>query len=1697
MKKGLLCSTMLLLIGVFLSANVLADTPKKPASPFEDTEQISAPAARSLLSSPAGMLGSTINVPTDYLTIQAAITAAISGDLIVVAAGTYPEAITIDNKSLTIQGAGVGSSTISGAAGVTDFIVKITNGAVVDIWGFTIDGTGKTIKYGIWATSGTDGNIHDNEVKNISYPGAAGLGVRRQDSQIDVKDNDVYGFGRIGIYTRDDVILNTDGGVISGNTVTGLGGSDPNRLSYGISVYSGNPTVDDNEISGCVSGANVTAWASSAIDVWTGSTSALTNNDIHDCDNGIISNSASPTISGNTFTDISGDDVRLDYFVKGNPTPHWAEYYNTIQAAINAIPVTAYPVIVWVGVYSGGGTYAEALNVNKSCSIWGDTRATVTVNTVGYAYNSSGVYVSAANVLLASMTVVGSNTNSTPRYGVKFGAYDGCTLYDAEVRNFYRTGVDVLGATNLTISDVVSKDNGGNGLQTTDARDVSFENITTSGNAWGGVGIFTNGRYQPIGTWGIVFTGTNSFGETIDDVGSIYLEEGNYATPSSPYPITYSTDILDGANVTVQLADVTHTLHGISDASEQYVRFYKTLADAQTAAAGAVSHILGGRYIMELAGINLYVPSYLGGIQPAIDAADPGDVIHVAAGTYDERITINKTLTLLGATSGASKKGFVVPPLYAYDPLTQSIIRPSTDLDRAVVHVSADGVVFDGFVVANEVCGTGSVYRDLVAIDQSLTAPTGIQILNNVLGPNTNTASQDGNKGRSGITVYGPHSAGPVKLIVGNNKIFDSKGNGCGIMIVGPYGPTYHGGASYTSFFSGSVIENNEITGNHRSGIELAGGVQGGTAPADYFIVRDNLITNNGWYALGDKDNLKYGHGIMFIRAGSDRNFADASGSRYMSIEDNEITGNEKSGLYIGPKNKDLFFDNNVVQNNGLGTGGYSLWDGIRVDLAESYYAAGTAYTDYGYLTDIPYLNGVISGNGDHGYRVIQTPSLGPVDARSNWWGAQSGPYHATLNLGGTGNDVSDNVLFDPWTGEFAVSVAPVATLTNCTTAKTVTFHIEQAGTPTDEVRGYEVKFQIALAVVTLANPITDVVEGNFLKSVGGPGSTSFYVLNNGGGLYTVSCAILGGSDGGIAPGDLFSVLLTPVAQGTSAITMTSIKVRDLANAPLAASGTGGSIQVDCSYPTMEAIVEPQNAWYNTAPTFSNFGFDDDLNLDRAEYKIDAGSWPGTEIFGDIDAATWDSDGWILVDFAGLSEGSHTVYFRVKDDAGNWNGEGGSQPNLYSWKFRKDTAPPAPPTNFVSMPGNDKTHLTWTNPAGDPTFDKVEIRFNAWTDYPEYGTPGPGAPSYPGDHTLGTFVALVAGALYDDNPRTPRDIYYYAAFSKDSAGNYSSLGSTAKDRTTSYWLGDIDADGYVKSSDLVTFSSAFGTVAGGGGWNNACDFGPTDDWSRFGIPLPDNAIEFEDLMIFSMNWGKVVPAGMDMLIAARASEDLTDLVKLEIVAGNENVFSVVLKSQATTLKGVHFVVEADGEVVLTMPGSLLTGRSDVFFGTLRGGSGSADICIAALGTDTPLLAKATGEIARFTVAQGEKPAVVRFTAIDLRNLDNRKTDVVMADKYEAPFVPKATALMQNFPNPFNPTTVLTYDVATGGQVTIQVFDVSGRLIRTLLNARKEIGRHQVEWNGKDASGSTVPSGIYFYRMKTSGFDVTKKMILVR
>ena len=91
---------------------------------------------------------------------------------------------------------------------------------------------------------------------------------------------------------------------------------------------------------------------------------------------------------------------------------------------------------------------------------------------------------------------------------------------------------------------------------------------------------------------------------------------------------------------------------------------------------------------------------------------------------------------------------------------------------------------------------------------------------------------------------------------------------------------------------------------------------------------------------------------------------------------------------------------------------------------------------------------------------------------------------------------------------------------------------------------------------------------------------------------------------------------------------------------------------------------------------------------------------------------------------------------------------------------------------------------------------------------------------------------------------------------------------------------------------------------------------------------------------------------------------------------------------------------------------------------------------------------------------------------------------------------KSIELHQNYPNPFNPTTLISYSLNTNGSVQLGVFNLLGQKIRTLVNCEQNIGIHKIEWNGKDDSGKSVSSGIYFYKLSTDDYSISKKMILL-
>ncbi|OQY29956.1 MAG: hypothetical protein B6244_01470 [Candidatus Cloacimonetes bacterium 4572_55] len=92
----------------------------------------------------------------------------------------------------------------------------------------------------------------------------------------------------------------------------------------------------------------------------------------------------------------------------------------------------------------------------------------------------------------------------------------------------------------------------------------------------------------------------------------------------------------------------------------------------------------------------------------------------------------------------------------------------------------------------------------------------------------------------------------------------------------------------------------------------------------------------------------------------------------------------------------------------------------------------------------------------------------------------------------------------------------------------------------------------------------------------------------------------------------------------------------------------------------------------------------------------------------------------------------------------------------------------------------------------------------------------------------------------------------------------------------------------------------------------------------------------------------------------------------------------------------------------------------------------------------------------------------------------------------------AYGLDQNYPNPFNPSATISFGLARDEQVTIEIYNVLGQKVQTLVHAELSAGYHQAEWNGTNHSARPVSSGVYYYRMKTeSGFEQTRRMILMK
>ena len=94
-------------------------------------------------------------------------------------------------------------------------------------------------------------------------------------------------------------------------------------------------------------------------------------------------------------------------------------------------------------------------------------------------------------------------------------------------------------------------------------------------------------------------------------------------------------------------------------------------------------------------------------------------------------------------------------------------------------------------------------------------------------------------------------------------------------------------------------------------------------------------------------------------------------------------------------------------------------------------------------------------------------------------------------------------------------------------------------------------------------------------------------------------------------------------------------------------------------------------------------------------------------------------------------------------------------------------------------------------------------------------------------------------------------------------------------------------------------------------------------------------------------------------------------------------------------------------------------------------------------------------------------------------------------------LPDKFFLFNNYPNPFNPSTIISYNLPKDSYVNISIFDVLGRKVKTLTDQHMKAGKNKVQWNGVNDQGKLLAGGVYIYKIISGGYDQSKKMILLK
>ena len=474
----------------------------------------------------------------------------------------------------------------------------------------------------------------------------------------------------------------------------------------------------------------------------------------------------------------------------------------------------------------------------------------------------------------------------------------------------------------------------------------------------------------------------------------------------------------------------------------------------------------------------------------------------------------------------------------------------------------------------------------------------------------------------------------------------------------------------------------------------------------------------------------------------------------------------------------------------------------------------------------------------------------------------------------------------------------------------------------------------------------------------------------------------------------------------------------------------------------------------------------------------------------------------------GAAAGSpYTVTVTVDDQSGAPNSTGSAQ---FTWTVGALPAPAAiadldanQQTSGNDSDGTTNILLGWTD-AGF-SIAAYRIGFGGYPLFDDGGGAAPGnAPATPQDAVDEGWTHATAVTIPDDaDEPADRDFWYYVAFATNACGTVSPV-SNMTTGTLNYHLGDVRhaidpaaiGDNLVTIADVSLLGAVYDLIDTDPAWVDSVDVGPTTDLSVDTMPTTDGVIDFEDMILFCINFSHVSKLGpppakmVRNLLSAYIPDDRSS-----------ETFSVSLWMEANgSIQGMSIPLTWNAKVVEPVgftPGELLQ-RQGGLVPVFSPQPGMIDI---GLFGRREVALSGEGEIATIefrTIGRGEPD--IGFATLKVRNSDNQPMDLETTVEFgdpEAGTVPSISAMGPNYPNPFNPITTLQYGVARTGRVSVRVYDLAGRLVRTLVDENKPAGNFSVQWRGDDDRGRSVAAGAYIARFVAPDRSESQRMLLLK